>query len=81
MAGSRLNAPYWSGIRKPDDCCEGEAMAYGNADAVEVSHPSSPLPSNPTELTEKDKSAHLVFVGFVAMYDPPRKGVGEMERG
>ena len=53
------------------------AMAYGNADAVEASRPSSPLPSNPTELTEKDRSAHLVFVGFVAMYDPPRKGVAD----
>jgi Ca2+-transporting ATPase len=53
------------------------AMAYGNADAVDASRPSTPLPSNPTDLTDKDKSAHLVFVGFVAMYDPPRKGVAD----
>ena len=53
------------------------AMAYGNADAIEPSRPSSPLPNNPTDITDKDRSAHLVFAGFVAMYDPPRKGVAD----
>ena len=53
------------------------AMAYGNADAIGPSRPSSPMPSNPTDYNDKDKSTHLVFAGFVAMYDPPRKGVAD----
>ena len=32
------------------------------------------MPNNTTDYVDKDKSAHLVFAGFVAMYDPPRKG-------
>jgi P-type Ca2+ transporter type 2C len=53
------------------------AMAYGSADAITSSRPSSPLPNNSTDYPEKEKSAHLVFAGFVAMYDPPRKGVAD----
>jgi P-type Ca2+ transporter type 2C len=53
------------------------AMAYGNADPIGPSRPSSPMPNNTTDSTDKDKSANLVFVGFVAMYDPPRKGVAD----
>ncbi|KAN0125537.1 P-type ATPase [Russula decolorans] len=53
------------------------AMAYGNADAIVPSRPSSPMPNNTTDYVDKDKSAHLVFAGFVAMYDPPRKGVAD----
>jgi len=53
------------------------AMAYGNADAIGPSRPSSPMPNNTTDYIDKDKSAHLVFAGFVAMYDPPRKGVAD----
>jgi Ca2+-transporting ATPase len=53
------------------------AMAYGNADAIGPSRPSSPMPNNTTDYSDKDKSAHLVFAGFVAMYDPPRKGVAD----
>ena len=53
------------------------AMAYGNTDAVGPSRPSSPIPNNTTDYFDKDKSAHLVFAGFVAMYDPPRKGVAD----
>jgi Ca2+-transporting ATPase len=53
------------------------AMAYGNADAIGPSRPPSPLPNNTTDYADKDKSAHLVFAGFVAMYDPPRKGVAD----
>jgi Ca2+-transporting ATPase len=53
------------------------AMAYGNADAIGPSRPSSPMPNNTTDHIDKDKLAHLVFAGFVAMYDPPRKGVAD----
>jgi len=53
------------------------AMAYGNADAIEPSRPPSPLPNSTTDYADKEKSAHLVFAGFVAMYDPPRKGVAD----
>jgi P-type Ca2+ transporter type 2C len=53
------------------------AMAYGNADAIGPSRPPSPMPNNTTDYVDKDKSAHLVFAGFVAMYDPPRKGVAD----
>jgi Ca2+-transporting ATPase len=54
------------------------AMAYGNADAIGPSRPPSPLPNNnAADYADKDKSAHLVFAGFVAMYDPPRKGVAD----
>lgn len=53
------------------------AMAYGNADVIGPSRPSSPMPNHTTDYIDKDKSAHLVFAGFVAMYDPPRKGVAD----
>ncbi|KAH9980652.1 calcium-transporting ATPase [Russula compacta] len=50
------------------------AMAYGTADATLPSRPASPSPNN---TTDQEKSAHLVIAGFVAMYDPPRKGVAD----
>src|SRR5712671_2143813 len=54
------------------------AMAYGNADPIAPSRSSSPSPpQNSNDYTEKEKSAYLVFSGFVAMYDPPRKGVAD----
>jgi Ca2+-transporting ATPase len=51
------------------------AMAYGSAEAIVPSRPSSPSPNNTNDHADKEKSAQLVFAGFVAMYDPPRKGV------
>ncbi|KAI0343602.1 calcium-transporting ATPase [Trametopsis cervina] len=54
------------------------AMAYGYG-AVESSNPSSAAPSRartPSPSADKDKT-NLVFVGFQAMYDPPRKGVAD----
>lgn len=52
------------------------AMAYGYG-AVESSQPPSVAPSRVgTPSLEKDKS-NLVFVGFQAMFDPPRKGVAD----
>ena len=52
------------------------AMAYGYG-AVESSQPPSVAPSRAgTPSLEKDKS-NLVFVGFQAMFDPPRKGVAD----
>jgi P-type Ca2+ transporter type 2C len=53
------------------------AIAYGNADTVGPSRPSSPMPNNTTDYIDKDKSTHLVFAGFVAVYGPPRKGVAD----
>jgi Ca2+-transporting ATPase len=50
------------------------AMAYGSADAPLPSRPASPSLNN---TTDQEKSAHLVIAGFVAMYDPPRKGVAD----
>ncbi|KAG5219875.1 High affinity Ca2+/Mn2+ P-type ATPase protein [Salix suchowensis] len=57
------------------------AMAYGfgSVDSPSASSPSSrtasPAPS-PSPFGDKEKS-NLVFVGFQAMYDPPRKGVAD----
>ncbi|KIP09057.1 hypothetical protein PHLGIDRAFT_68280 [Phlebiopsis gigantea 11061_1 CR5-6] len=52
------------------------AMAYGYG-AVESSQPPSVAPSRVgTPVPDKDKS-NLVFVGFQAMFDPPRKGVAD----
>ncbi|KAI0090797.1 Ca-transporting ATPase [Irpex rosettiformis] len=52
------------------------AMAYGYG-AVESSNPSSAAPSRSgTPSLDKDKT-NLVFVGFQAMFDPPRKGVAD----
>ncbi|KAL4263970.1 High affinity Ca2+/Mn2+ P-type ATPase-like protein [Pleurotus pulmonarius] len=57
------------------------AMAYGfgSVDSPSSSSPSSrtasPAPS-PSPYGDKEKS-NLVFVGFQAMYDPPRKGVAD----
>ncbi|OCH89431.1 calcium-transporting P [Obba rivulosa] len=60
------------------------AVAYGYG-SVETLAPSSSLPSNPPSRAatpslpaERDKSkTNLVFVGFQAMLDPPRKGVAD----
>lgn len=56
------------------------AMAYGYG-AVESSSPSSGAPSRagtPVPGADKDKNkSNLVFAGFQAMYDPPRKGVAD----
>lgn len=52
------------------------AMAYGYG-AVEASNPPSAAPSRAgTPSLDREKS-NLVFVGFQAMYDPPRKGVAD----
>lgn len=54
------------------------AMAYGYG-AVESSAPPSAAPSRagtPSLGLDKEKT-NLVFVGFQAMYDPPRKGVAD----
>ena len=54
------------------------AMAYGYG-AVESSNASSTAPSRsgtPSLGLDKDKN-NLVFVGFQAMFDPPRKGVAD----
>jgi Ca2+-transporting ATPase len=54
------------------------AMAYCSAEGILPSRPSTPSTSNnPNDYTEREKSAPLVFAGFVAMYDPPRKGVAD----
>ena len=53
------------------------AMAYCSAEGILPSRPSSPSSINANEYMDKEKSAPLVFVGFVAMYDPPRKGVSD----
>ena len=53
------------------------AMAYGSAEAILPSRPSSPASNNANGYTDKEKSVPLVFAGFVAMYDPPRKGVSD----
>lgn len=54
------------------------AMAYGYG-AVESSTPSSVVPSRAgTPVPEKERAKqNLVFVGFQAMFDPPRKGVAD----
>lgn len=52
------------------------AMAYGYG-AVEGSTPASAAPSRAgTPSLDREKS-NLVFVGFQAMFDPPRKGVAD----
>ena len=53
------------------------AMAYSSAEGILPSRPSTPSSNNAVDHTEKEKSAPLVFAGFVAMYDPPRKGVAD----
>ena len=53
------------------------AMAYCSAEGILPSRPSSPASNNANGYTDKEKSASLVFAGFVAMYDPPRKGVSD----
>ncbi len=53
------------------------AMAYYNAEGILPSRPSTPSSNNADDYTEKEKAAPLVLAGFVAMYDPPRKGVAD----
>lgn len=53
------------------------AMAYYNAEGILPSRPSTPSSNNASDYAEKEKAAPLVFAGFVAMYDPPRKGVAD----
>lgn len=68
------------------------AMAYSHGSleiAGSVTSPlsgtSSPSPSALHSHVDKEKAALLVFAGFVAMLDPPRKGVvdaiSELQRG
>ena len=56
------------------------AMAYGYG-SVESSKPGSAAPSVPGTRSStpvaSDKKTNLVFVGFEAMLDPPRKGVAD----
>jgi Ca2+-transporting ATPase len=54
------------------------AMAYCNAEGSLPSRSSSPAPNNHANgYADKEKSTTLIFAGFVAMYDPPRKGVSD----
>lgn len=62
------------------------AYGYGSAESATFTHTSTPsrasspspnappMNSSSSGFAEKEK-AHLVFAGFVAMLDPPRKGV------
>lgn len=60
------------------------AMAYGygsiespRQDSVHPQHRATqPLPVSRTPVSDEDKT-NLVFVGFQAMFDPPRKGVAD----
>lgn len=53
------------------------AMAYGYG-AVEASNPPSvPASRVGTPAPADNTKSNLVFVGFQAMYDPPRKGVAD----
>jgi P-type Ca2+ transporter type 2C len=60
------------------------AMAYGFG-SVEAAESVSSLPSRASSPSlsatnghaDKEKGAHLVFAGFAAMLDPPRKGVAD----
>jgi len=70
---SRANATAARGLRVI-------AMAYGYGSAVSNSNPqsrtSSPSPNGNATDKAGDKT-NLVFVGFQAMLDPPRKGVAD----
>lgn len=68
---SKANATATQGLRVI-------AMAYGYG-PVESSSPPSVAPSRAgTPSPDKDKTkSNLVFVGFQAMFDPPRKGVAD----
>ena len=55
------------------------AMAYRSPEGILPSCPSSPTSNNreANGYIDKEKSAPLVFTGFVAMYDPPCKSVSD----
>jgi P-type Ca2+ transporter type 2C len=54
------------------------AYGYGTADGI-ASVSSSSRASSPSSSghVDKEKAAHLVFAGYAAMFDPPRKGVAD----
>lgn len=56
------------------------AMAYGYGSVIS-SKPASAAPSTPSTRSStpvvSDKKSNLIFVGFEAMLDPPRKGVAD----
>lgn len=51
------------------------ATAYGFGSVESISRAASPLP--PEKGASLPKGSHLVFTGFQAMMDPPRKGVAD----
>jgi P-type Ca2+ transporter type 2C len=57
------------------------AYGYGTADVVasvsSSSRASSPSSNGLNGHVDKEKAAHLVFAGYAAMLDPPRKGVAD----
>ncbi|KAI0251244.1 hypothetical protein BJV78DRAFT_1347157 [Lactifluus subvellereus] len=66
------------------------AYSYGNLETTgsvtsSSSGTSSPSSGVTNSHVDKEKAAHLIFAGFAAMLDPPRKGVAdaitELQRG
>lgn len=58
----------------------GSASTLGHGTPVSRSRASSPAPGSTTTTTANladSEPASLIFVGFQAMYDPPRKGVAD----